>query len=326
MRGEQRSMEQTTLGRTGLRVGVAGLGCGGSSSIGMGTGKSRAESVTVVRTALDLGINFIDTAARYGTEDIVGEAISAVPRDSVVISTKARAHEDGAEDPLPPADLVDGLEESLRYLGTDTIDVFHVHGVLPQHYEHVREAVVPALLAEKDKGKFRHLGITEYASIDTGQTMLARAVEDDCWDVIMVAFHMMNQKPSERLFTHTQRQGIGTLNMFAVRDIFSNPARLGEAMRELAADGRVAERFAASDDPLGFLVHDGGATSVIDAAYRFARHAPGVDVVLTGTGDVDHLRANVVSILKPPLPAEDLATLRELFGDLEGVGLDPPNR
>jgi len=184
--------------------------------------------------------------------------------------------------------------------------VFHVHGVLPQYYEHVREAVVPALLAEKDKGKFRHMGITEYASVDTGQTMLARAVEDDCWDVIMVAFHMMNQKPSER--------------------IFSNPERLREAMRELAADGRVAERFAASDDPLGFLVHDGGATSVIDAAYRFARHAPGVDVVLTGTGDVDHLRANVVSILKPPLPAEDLATLRELFGDLEGVGLDPPNR
>ena len=97
-----------------------------------------------------------------------------------------------------------------------------------------------------------------------------------------------------------------------------------QAMRELAADGRVAERFAASDDPLGFLVHDGGATSVIDAAYRFVRHTPGVDVVLTGTSDVDHLGANVASILKPPLPAEDLATLRELFGDLAGFSLDPP--
>ena len=317
-------MERTTLGRTGLRVSVAGLGCGGSSSIGMGTGKSRKESVAVVRTALDLGINLIDTAARYGTEEIVGEAIAAVPRDSFFISTKARAHEDNAEDPLPPADLVDSLEASLRRLGTDTIDVFHVHGVLPQHYAHVREAVVPVLLAEKDKGKFRHLGITEYASVDTGQTMLARAAEDDCWDVIMVAFHMMNQKPSKHIFTHTQRLGIGTLNMFAVRDIFSNPARLQGAMRELAADGRVPEHFAASDDPLGFLVHDGGATSLIDAAYRFARHTPGVDVVLTGTGDIDHLRANVASILKPPLPADDLATLHELFGDLAGVGLDPP--
>ncbi|MDP7651665.1 MAG: aldo/keto reductase [Rhodospirillales bacterium] len=317
-------MEMTTLGRTGLRVGVAGLGCGGSSSIGMGTGKSHKESVALVRTALDLGINLLDTAARYSTEAIVGEAIAAVPRDSFLISTKARAHEDGAEDPLPPAALIDGLEKSLRRLGTDTIDVFHVHGVLPQHYEYVREAVIPVLLAEKDKGKFRHLGITEYASIDTGQDMLARAVEDDCWDVIMVAFHMMNQKPRERIFPHSRRLGIGTLNMFAVRDIFSKPERLRDAMRELAADGRVLERFATSDDPLGFLVHAGGATSIMDAAYRFARHEPGVDVVLTGTGDPDHLRANVASILKPPLPAEDLATLRELFGDLAGVGLDPP--
>jgi aryl-alcohol dehydrogenase-like predicted oxidoreductase len=317
-------MEQTTLGRTGLRVGVAGLGCGGSSSIGMGTGKTKSESVTLVRTALDLGINLIDTAARYGTEEIVGEAIAAVPRDSLVISTKARAHEDGAEDPLPPAALTESLDASLGRLGTDHVDVLHVHGVLPAHYDHVREAVVPALLAEKDKGKFRHLGITEFASIDTSQSMLVRAVEDDCWDVIMVAFHMMHQKPRQRLFTHTRRLGIGTLNMFAVRDIFSKPERLLGAMRGLAADGRVPERLAASDDPLGFLVHDGGAESVIDAAYRFARHEPGIDVILTGTGDVAHLRANVASILKPPLPADDLATLRELFGDLEGVGLDPP--
>ena len=111
--------------------------------------------------------------------------------------------------------------------------------------------------------------------------------------------------------------------MFAVRDIFKNPERLREAMRKLAAYVRVAERFAASDDPLGFLVHDGGATSVIDAAYRFVRHTPGGDVVLTGTGDVARLGANVASILKPPLPAEDLATLHELFGDLAGFGLDP---
>ncbi|MDP6885206.1 MAG: aldo/keto reductase, partial [Rhodospirillales bacterium] len=141
-------MERTNLGRTGLQVGVAGLGCGGSSRLGTRTDKSRAESVTLVRQALDLGVNLLDTAARYGTEEIVGEAIAAVPRDNVVISTKARLHEDGAEAPHPPTALVEGLEDSLRRLGTDCIDVFHVHGVLPQHYEHARQNVVPALLAE----------------------------------------------------------------------------------------------------------------------------------------------------------------------------------
>lgn len=317
-------MEQTTLGRTGLRVGVAGLGCGGSSRLGMRTDKNRAQSVTVLRTALDLGVNLIDTAATYGTEEIVGEGIAAVPRESVIISTKARMHSDVDETPFSPADLVDSLEASLGRLGTDYIDVFHVHGVLPQHYEHVRENVVPLLLAEKAKGKFRHLGITEIASMDDCQDMLSRAVKDDCWEVMMVAFHMMHQKPRERVFAHTQRQNIGTLLMFAVRHIFSRPERLREAMRELAADGQVPDRLANSDDPLAFLVHAGGAESVIDAAYRYARHEPGVDVVLTGTGDVDHLRTNVASILSPPLPIADLKTLEKLFGSLEGIGLDRP--
>jgi aryl-alcohol dehydrogenase-like predicted oxidoreductase len=317
-------MEQTTLGGTELRVGVAGLGCGGSSRLGMRTEKSRAQSVAVLRTALDLGVNLVDTAAAYGTEEIVGEGIAAVRRESVIISSKARAHKDGEEIPFPPTDLIESLEASLGRLGTDYIDVFHVHGVLPQHYEHVRENVVPLLLAEKCKGKIRHLGITEFAAMDPGQGMLRRAVEDDCWEVMMVAFHMLNQKPREQVFAHTQRQNIGTLLMYAVRAIFSRPERLREAMRELAADGRVPESFASGDNPLDFLIHDGGAESVIDAAYRYARHEPGVDVVLTGTGDIDHLRANVASILKPPLPTADLETLETLFGGLEDVGLDRP--
>ena len=61
---------------------------------------------------------------------------------------------------------------------------------------------------------------------------------------------------------------------------------------------------------------------MIEAAYRFARHEPGIDVVLFGTGDEAHLRSNVASILKPPLPEPDRAKLAALFGRLAGVGLD----
>jgi hypothetical protein len=104
-------------------------------------------------------------------------------------------------------------------------------------------------------------------------------------------------------------------------------------MRELAADGEVPQALAGSPDPLGFLVHPGGhpgghddgASSVIDAAYRFVRHEPGTDVVLFGTGDHAHLRSNIASILKPPLPDEDRARLATLFGHLVGVGLDAPH-
>ena len=63
---------------------------------------------------------------------------------------------------------------------------------------------------------------------------------------------------------------------------------------------------------------------MIDAAYRYARHEPGTDVILFGTGDLDHLRTNLASILAPPLPPADVARLAELFGCLEGVGLDLP--
>ena len=97
-------------------------------------------------------------------------------------------------------------------------------------------------------------------------------------------------------------------------------------MRELAADGRVPDWLAEREQPLDFLIHEGGATSVIDAAYRYARHEPGADVVLFGTGDADASESNIASILKPPLPAADTARLNELFGALEGVGLDLPRR
>src|SRR5204862_2633227 len=123
--------------------------------------------------------------------------------------------------------------------------------------------------------------------------------------------------------THEHR--VGTLLMFAVRNIFSRPERLAETMRELAADGLVSRELADNPDPLGFLVHEGGASSVIDAASRFVRHEPGVDVVLFGTGDSEHLRSNIASILKPPLTAADRARLASLFGHLVGVGLDAPH-
>src|SRR6185369_1618812 len=115
-------MEYTTLGRTGLKVSVAGFGCGGFSRLGLGTGKSEAEAVAIVREAFDLGVNLLDTAASYGTEKIVGAAINSVPRDQIVICTKAPfSLGDGPE---AATRVVAGLDNSLRMLGTDYIDVY----------------------------------------------------------------------------------------------------------------------------------------------------------------------------------------------------------
>jgi aryl-alcohol dehydrogenase-like predicted oxidoreductase len=319
-------MQYTTLGKTGLEVSVAGLGCGGNSRIGLGAGLSEAQSVALVRAALDLGINFIDTAMTYGTEGIVGKAIKGRPRASVVISTKSHFSGFDGSNPLPASAIVANLEASLRALDTDYVDVFHLHGLRPDYYDRAMAEAVPALMREKEKGKLRHLAVSETAPRDPEHTMQERAVEEPAWEVFMLAFHMMNQNARNRLLARTRANKVGTLCMFAVRNIFSRPGLLRETVVQLAAEGKLPRDLADTPDPLGFLVHEGGAESIIDAAYRFARHEPGIDVVLFGTSSVEHLEANIASILRPPLPAADVAKLYALFGHLTGVGLDLPDR
>ncbi|MBV9203099.1 MAG: aldo/keto reductase [Alphaproteobacteria bacterium] len=315
-------MEYVTLGRTGLRVSVAGLGCGGFSRLGLGTGKSEAEAVALVRQAVDLGVNLLDTASVYGTEAVVGQAIKTIPRDNVVIATKAwiprREGRSAAER------AVASLDSSLKQLGTDHVDIFQLHGVSPRAYDQAMEIIAPALLKERDKGKLRFLGVTEAGSSDPEHAMAERAVEDGVWDVVMIAFHMMHQNARVKVFPRTIANRVGTLLMFAVRNIFSRPERLAAALRELTAKGELPRWLADAPNPLGFLLHEGGARTIPEAAYRFVRHEPGVDVVLLGTGDPAHLRANIASILAPPLPLADRQTLTKLFGRLVGVGLDPP--
>jgi aryl-alcohol dehydrogenase-like predicted oxidoreductase len=314
-------MQYTTLGRTGLRVSVAGLGTGGFSRMGLKSGKTEAEAARLVLDAVELGVNLIDTAPPYGTEGVVGLALKAIPRDKVVVATKSTVHRNNEW--WTPERMVASLDNSLRLLGTDYVDVFNLHAVDPPMYDYARNTLAPALVEQQAKGKIRHIGLTENPIVDHTNATLKRAVNDPVWDVFMVGFHMMHQVPRGNVFPATQQKGIGTLIMFAVRSIFADPPRVAREIKALAAKGLVDKAFAESDDPLGFLVHESGAASMIEAAYRFARHEPGVDVTLFGTGDAAHLRANIASLLKPPLPEADRAKLAALFGHLtEGVGLD----
>ena len=316
-------MDYATLGRTGLRVSVAGLGCGGFSRLGLGTGGGEAGAIAIIHRAAGSGVNLFDTAAAYGTEPVLGKAIKTLRRDDIVICSKAPfSWSSGRAD---PAGLVAALDNSLRQLDTPYIDVYQLHGVPPSNYAHARDELAPVLLKEKEKGKIRFLGITETAPHDLQHETLHQAAQDGVWDVVMVGFSMMHQNARERVFPVTRAHKVGTLLMFAVRNIFSQPGRLQATLRELAAEGQVSAALAESDDPLGFLIHDGGASSVVDACYRYVRHEPGVDVVLFGTGSPAHLKTNIESLLKPPLPASDHQKLGELFGHLVGVGLDAPH-
>ena len=109
----------------------------------------------------------------------------------------------------------------------------------------------------------------------------------------------------------------GTLVMFAVRRALSDPAALRDAVAGLIESGQVDADQIDAGDPLGFLRERADVGSVVEAAYRFCRHEPGAQVVLTGTGDVAHLEANVAAIQGPPLATDVQDRLRALFGRVD---------
>jgi aryl-alcohol dehydrogenase-like predicted oxidoreductase len=285
-------MDRTRLGRTGLEVSVAGLGCGGHSRLGQTYGATESESIAVVRRALDLGVNLVDTARAYGTEEIVGKAVKG-RRDDVVLSTKAL---------LDTGDsLRASLEKSLTRLQTDHVEMFFLHGVTTEQYKGRGAEAIAELQALRDEGKLRHLALSERFGDDAGHEMLPLALADDCWDVVMVGFSILNQTARDRVFPMTTAQDVGVLVMFAVRKALSQPEELHRVLRSV---GR-------REDALDFLI------DIVDASYRFARHERGTDVVLTGTGKVDHLEKNLRSLSRGPLSAAHLTRLRELFDGVD---------
>ena len=309
-------MEYTILGRTGLKVSVAGLGCGGPSRLGQRANKSEKESIALVRQALDTGVNLLDTAEVYGTEEIVGKALEGVPRDQVVISTKKAFPLRDPRDPV--GELKKSLEQSLRRLRTDYIDIYHVHGVEPQEYSYVSDNLVADLLRLKEQGKIRFMGVTEAFIEDTKHQMLQRALEDRWWDVVMVGFNILNQSARAAVLSKTLERNTGVLVMFAVRKALSQPACLNEIWAELKQKGLV-DGGSSVGGPLDFLIKEGSSSTIPEAAYRFCRHEPGVHVVLSGTGSPDHLKANIESLTKPPLPETVTARLREIFGKVDCI-------
>lgn len=310
-------MEYTTLGRTGLKVSVLGLGCGGPSRLGRKTGRTEDESVAVVRKAIDLGVNLMDTAESYGTEGFIGKAIAGLPRDGVVISTKKTVSRRGVM--ATPEEVRTSIEASLSRLGTDYVDVYHLHNVQPHEYEYVLTALVPEVLKLRQAGKVRFMGITEDFAGDSSHTVLRRALRDDCWDVFMLGYNPVNQSARRTVFPGAIEKGIGTLIMYAVRWSHRTVEARRELVARLIADSRIDPQAVDPDDPLGFLVHPGGACCLVEAALRFCRHTPGVSVVLSGTGDASHVETNAAFVLGPPLPAEDLARLERLFEKVDHI-------
>lgn len=330
-------MTTIRLGRTELLVSVAGLGTGGASRIGQGRGRTQRESLHLLEQAFSRGVNYVDTAPGYGTERLVGTALSRLS-EPVYVSTKVFpgagdhpiitewggqnlvAPRPDASAPLMAADLRAAVENSLAELAREAIDVYHVHAVAPDLYPHVVTELVPEMLALRDEGKIRFLGISEFFPGDPSHTMLTEALRDDCWDVCMLGFNLFNPSAREGTLAIAAEADVGVEVMAAARGPYRDPAGLRDLVRGLVEAGLTARSYVSLDNPLGFLIEH-GASSLTDAAYRFARHQPGCHVVLTGTSSEDHLEANLRSINAGPLPPNDLVALNEIFGRANHLSL-----
>ncbi|NLG51350.1 MAG: aldo/keto reductase [Chloroflexi bacterium] len=304
------------LGRTGLRVSIAGLGTGGASRLGQSYNQTRAESERVVRVALDLGVNLFDTARAYrGSEELLGSALEGVPRDRYVLTTKFSITQ-GDQIHSDPEALTRQLEESLRLLRVDYVDVLQYHLVMPNVYDEVVERFHPAALRAQEAGKTRFIGITESVSADTRHEMLPKAIKSGLFDTIMVRYGILNQWAEREVLPAAQQANIGVLVMAAVRTSLRTPEEAVRHLEQFINEGLLDMPRPDLRDPLGFERAGEPVTELTRAAYQFAAAHPAVSSVLIGTGNVEHLKKNVQDLLSPRLTEGQMAYLRRTFGGL----------
>lgn len=286
-----------------------GLGGGGPSRLGSSWDSGDPEAV--VRRAVELGINFIDTSEVYGTEEAVGRGIGGTKRDDLILSTKFMYRQDGVF--RNPSKIEPALDDSLKRLGTDYVDIYHIHAVFPDDYEHAETEYYPELIRLKEKGKIRFTGITEMFSQDTGHAMLSKATQSGVWDVIMVGFNILNQSARERVLAPARGHDMGTLCMFAVRKALRSWEAVMPFLQKLLEAGEIDRAVLDPEDPQSAFTKGKIDTALPDLAYRFARDEDNLHVILSGTGNVAHLEENYRSLTAAPLPVEVTAPLRELF-------------
>ncbi len=322
-------MDFTSLGKLSSHASVLGLGTGGSSRLGQGYDVPVADSVALVRAALDRGVNLIDTAQGYGTEEIIGQALretgSTIPREELLICSKAPCHKDMK--PLTMAEFTASVEGSLGRLGLDYLDLYYVHGLYEEHAEHAIKVILPGLQELKAQGLIRATGVSEHFNTDPAHHTLRHLLTQapELLDVLMIGFNILNQSARHEVLPLCQQHQIGVTCMFAVRHAFSQPSVLARIVGDLVTHGHVDAEDLNLDNPLDFVIAEGHAASLTEAAYRYCRYEPGIDVVLSGTGKIAHLESNIASLLLPPLPTGTKERIDHMFARVDSVsGQDKP--
>jgi len=327
-------MQMRIFGRTGMQLSVLGFGCGAVG--GFMVRGDPADQERVVARAIAAGVNYFDTAVQYGdgeSEKNLGRVLQRLKPANVVVGTKVR---------VPPGEfgriaeaVTKSLEGSLARLGLDRVDIFHLHnpitgtgGGSALSVQQVLGDVVPAFERLRGQGKIRFLGLTALG--DTAA--LHQVIDARVFDSAQVVYNMLNPSAAEalpqnypaqdygRLFDHTQAAGVGVVGIrvlaggalsgSAERHPIAGPAPepIGSAM-SYDADVARARRLMP-------LVKEGFASSLTEAATRFAISHPAMGTILVGMATPQQFDDSLAAVQKGPLPQaalDRLSALRQAF-------------
>jgi L-galactose dehydrogenase len=208
LRPPLQTMEYRTLGKTGLKVSRLGFG---AATLGNEYGTADPqESARAVNLAIDSGINIFDVAPYYGrtlAETRLGEMVEG-RRHEVIIATKC-ARYDKAEFDFSAGRVTQSIDESLRRLKTDYVDILHVHDIEFAHKRQVIDETIPALRNIQAAGKARFIGITGLTVC-----MLREIAEETDVDCLLsyCRYNLMNTDMASTLFPLAEKRGVGLMN------------------------------------------------------------------------------------------------------------------
>jgi aryl-alcohol dehydrogenase-like predicted oxidoreductase len=291
-------MYYRNLGRTGLKISVIGVG---TWQFGGEWGKdfSQAEIDAIFAAAHDCGINFLDTAECYGahlSERFIGAALAG-QRDRWIIATKFGHHFHEPfkrTDLFGPADVIKQLDDSLRALRTDYIDLLQCHSAKDEQFR--TEGLWEALLKEKTRGKVRHLGISISPNTNVYQTDRASLVGAES---IQVVYNRLQREPEETVFPSCHRQNLGVLARVPLASGFLSgkykpgatfaPNDVREAWMKKDRDAKLAEvaRLAAAEVPAG--------VPMARWALAWCLRHPAVTTVIPGCKSPEQVRDNAAA-------------------------------
>ncbi len=281
--------KQRAFGSTGLVVSALGFGAGQIGSPDL----PEPEVETLLNELLDLGVTLIDTARGYNlSEARIGRYLSH-RRQEFVLSTKIGYDIPGYPDWTGPT-ITAGIEEALRRLQTDYLDIVHLHSCTLEVLE--QGEVIAALQAAVAAGKVR------VAAYSGDNEPLDWAAKSGQFGSIETSINLCNQRVIDTSLATAHERGLGVI---AKRPVANAPWRF--TSRPV---GNYAEVYWERWQAMGI---DPGPYEWQELALRFVAYLPDVSSCIVGTRNLEHLRHNLELVKRGPLPAETVAEIRRAF-------------